>query len=585
MTTAPEHDSVPQVNEVVRDRMAATLEYVFDQVGRSSLAGLDPLFLAPALAQTTLALFDSPGRVLEAVSRYYTDVAQAQVVAGARAMGHDLPGPVVPGPDRRFADPAWSDNPAFWLLRQQYEIFSRTVSALTQGADVPAAVARKTAFATGTVLDAIAPTNFLATNPAALKKAVETGGQSLARGMKTFLDDLADNNGQPRQIQPDAHKAGRDMALTPGKVVFRNDLMELIQYQPSTATVHEIPLLFSPPWINKYYVLDLAPGRSLVEWAVSKGHTVFLISYRNPDETMRTVTMDDYLLSGPLTAMDVIRDITGSPSVNLLGLCLGGTLTTALLAYLDATGAGDRVNSATFLNTLIDFSEPGMLGVFTDERLIAKLEVSMQETGFLPADSMRGTFDLLRGNDLIWSYAVNNWLLGEEPPAFDLLSWNADATRMPADMHSFYLRSCYLENQLATGTMELAGQELKVPAIKQDLYFLAAEQDHIAPWRSSYAGALLPTGKVRFVLSNSGHIAGIVNPPNPKSTHRVLENEPLPAEPDQWLAKATRHAGTWWEDWAGWIGDHAGAMRKPPTSGNRKHQALADAPGTYVFGA
>jgi polyhydroxyalkanoate synthase subunit PhaC len=330
-------------------------------------------------------------------------------------------------------------------------------------------------------------------------------------------------------------------------------------------------------------VMDLAPGRSLVQWAVDHGHTVFMISYRNPNEQMRHVQMDDYLISGPVAALEVVGNITGAEKINLLGLCLGGTLTMATLAYLDAVGM-ELINSATFLNTLIDFSEPGLLGVFTDEATITRLEKTMKRTGFLPKEDMQRSFNLLRTNDLIWNYAVSSWLMGEEPPAFDLLSWNNDSTRMPAEMHTFYLRSCYVNNELARGVMELAGQRLDLARVDQDLYFLSAEQDHIAPWRSSYAGARLPSGHVRFVLSNSGHIAGIVNPPSPKSIHRVLEgNQPLPADPADWLAAATTHPMTWWEDWAQWIAARAGAMRKPPRMGSRKYRPITDAPGTYVL--
>ena len=338
------------------------------------------------------------------------------------------------------------------------------------------------------------------------------------------------------------HLVGENMAVTPGKVIFRNDLMELIQYAPSTPQVHAIPLLFSPPWINKYYIMDLAPGRSLVQWAVDHGHTVFMISYRNPDPSMRDVQLDDYLLSGPIKSLEVITEITGSDKINLLGLCLGGTLTMATLAYLDATGR-DVINSATFLNTLIDFREPGLLGVFTDEATISRLERSMKRTGFLPARDMQRSFNLLRTNDLIWNYVVSSWLMGEEPPVFDLLSWNNDSTRMPAEMHSFYLRSCYVENRLARGVMELAGQRLDVAAVDQDLYIVAAEQDHIAPWRSAYAGARIPSGKVRFVLSNSGHIAGIVNPPGPKSLHRVARVRRVAGRPRRLARPRPRPTG------------------------------------------
>ena len=376
------------------------------------------------------------------------------------------------------------------------------------------------------------------------------------------------------------HEVGRNLAVTPGKVVFRNDLMELIQYSPATDLVHEIPLLFSPPWINKYYVMDLAPGRSLVEWAVQHGHTVFLISYRNPDESMRDIGMDDYLLSGPRVALDVITDITGSEQVNLLGLCLGGTLTMATLAYLNATG-DDRINSATFPQHHARFRTiPGSGGDHRREHGGQTREDPRKKTGFLSAESMAKTFDMLRANDLIWNYVVSNWMMGEDPPAFDILTWNADSTRMPATMHSFYLRNCYIENRLAQGRMELAGQPLDVGKVNQDLYFLAAEQDHIAPWRSSYAGARMPSGNVRFVLSNAGHIAGIVNPPNPKSKHWVGADGVLPASADDWLREATMYPTTWWEDWAVWIGERAGSMRQPPELGSVQHPQLGDAPGS-----
>src|SRR6185312_6137736 len=370
---------------------------------------------------------------------------------------------------------------------------------IVRDSETPPAVKQKAEFAVQLIIDALAPTNFPLANPAVIKKALDTGGLSLAKGARNFVHDVRTNRGAPQQVVAGAHTVGEDMAVTPGKVVFRNDLMELIQYSPTTDQVYEIPLLFSPPWINKYYIMDLAPGRSLVQWAVDHGHTVFLISYRNPDESMRSVGMNDYLLDGPITALDVIRDITGQEKCNLLGLCLGGTLTMISLTYLDAIGK-ERINNATFLNTLTDFSMPGTLGVFADEVSVTKLEQQMAQTGFLPADNMAKTFNMMRSNDLIWNYVVNNWMKGEDPPAFDLLTWNADSTRMPAEMHSFYLRSCYLENQLARGVMEIAGETLNIKSVDQDLYFLAAEQDHIAPWRSSYTGARLPSGDVRFVL-------------------------------------------------------------------------------------
>ena len=578
-------DDWEPIDEAVRDHLGELLTAGTNLFSGSQLMDrLDPLSVFAPLLRTGLAAASSPDKVAGVLTRAAGEMLRATAAAAVRAAGGTPAYAPERGKDRRFADPAWTGNAGYWWLREIYHDWEQSLLEIVRDTATPPAVKQKAEFAVQLMIDALAPTNFAPTNPAVIKKALDTGGLSLAQGARNFAHDLLTNQGAPRQVVPGAHTVGKDMAVTPGKVVFQNELMELIQYAPSTAQVHEIPLLFSPPWINKYYVMDLAPGRSLVQWAVDHGHTVFMISYRNPDERMRHVQMDDYLISGPIAALEVVGNITGAEKVNLLGLCLGGTLTMATLAYLDAVGM-ELINSATFLNTLIDFSEPGLLGVFTDEASISRLEKTMQRTGFLPKEDMQRSFNLLRTNDLIWNYVVSSWLMGEEPPTFDLLSWNNDSTRMPAEMHTFYLRSCYVENELARGVMELAGQRLDLAKVDQDLYFLSAEQDHIAPWRSSYAGARLPSGDVRFVLSNSGHIAGIVNPPSPKSIHRVLEggNQPLPADPSDWFAAATIHPVTWWEDWAQWIAARAGAMRKPPRMGSRKYRPITDAPGTYVL--
>jgi polyhydroxyalkanoate synthase len=572
------------IDQAVRAQLSLLLTAGTKLISRSKLmARLDPLSLFPAVLRTSVAAASRPDRMAGVVTQTAADMLRAMGAASVRAVGGTSAYQPEHGKDKRFADPAWSGNAAYWLVREIYHGWAQSLLAIVRDADTPPEVRQKAEFAVQLMIDALAPTNFALGNPAVIKKALETGGLSLAKGGRNFVHDLLTNQGAPRQVIPGAHTVGKDMAVSPGKVVFRNELMELIQYAPSTAEVHEIPLLFSPPWINKYYVMDLAPGRSLVQWAVDHGHTVFMISYRNPDERMRRVKMDDYLISGPVASLEVVGNITGADKINLLGLCLGGTLTMATLAYLDAVGM-DLINSATFLNTLIDFSEPGLLGVFTDQATITRLERTMQRTGFLPKEDMQRSFNLLRTNDLVWNYAVSSWLMGEEPPAFDLLSWNNDSTRMPAEMHTHYLRSCYMENQLARGVMELAGQRLDLGRIDQDLYFLSAEQDHIAPWRSAYAGARLPAGTVRFVLSNAGHIAGIVNPPSPKSIHRVLDSgQPLPADPADWLAAATTHPRTWWEDWAEWIAARAGGKREPPQLGSKKYSPITDAPGTYVL--
>ena len=579
-------DDWDSIDEAVRDQLGQLLTAGTNLFSGSDLMGrIDPLSLFSPLLRTGLAAAARPDKIAGVVTRTGGEMLRATAAAAVRATGGNSSYTPKRGKDRRFTDPAWTSNAGYWWLREIYQDWEQSLLEIVRDTETSPAIKQKAEFAVQLIIDALAPTNFALGNPAVIKKALDTGGLSLAKGARNLVDDLRTNRGAPRQVVAGEHTVGEDMAVTPGKVVFRNDLMELIQYAPSTAEVHEIPLLFSPPWINKYYIMDLAPGRSLVQWAVDHGHTVFMISYRNPDERMRNVQMDDYLISGPIAALEVVRNITGAAKVNLLGLCLGGTLTMASLAYLDAVGL-ELINSATFLNTLIDFSEPGLLGVFTDEASIRRLEKTMKRTGFLPKEDMQRSFNLLRTNDLIWNYVVSSWLMGEEPSAFDLLSWNNDSTRMPAGMHTFYLRSCYVENQLARGVMELAGQRLDLAKVDHDLYFLSAEQDHIAPWRSSYAGARLPAGDVRFVLSNSGHIAGIVNPPSPKSIHRVLEgNKPLPADPAEWMAAATVHPVTWWEDWAEWISARAGAMRKPPRMGSRKYRPVTDAPGTYVLEA
>jgi polyhydroxyalkanoate synthase len=534
-----------------------------------------------AVGEVAMALAARPAAVLKATDQYTRTLAEAGLAALARTVGLGPSGPAEPDRgDRRFADPTWSAHPAFFALQQAYVAWSRYLLDLVAAAGVDPATAEKAEYVANLTADALSPTNFLWTNPAALRRAAETRGLSVLRGQRNFFHDLATNRGRPSQVDTSAFQVGGNLAVTPGKVVFRNQLMELIQYAPQTETVHEVPLLLSPPWINKYYIMDLAPGRSFVEWAVTRGHTVFAISYRNPDASMRDVALDDYLLHGPLTALDVIAEITGSEQANIVGLCLGGTLTAMLLAYVAATGK-DRVRSATLLNTLLDFSEPGPMGCFLDPESVEQLSRTMLRRGYLEAREMSTMFDLLRARDLIWNYVATGWLMGESPPAFDILAWNADGTRMPAEMHSFYLRYCYLENQLARGEMTLAGAWLRLSDVTADTYLLSAKEDHIAPWKSSYASTQLLGGQTRFVLTSSGHVAGIVNPPDSKRVYWT--NPETPADPDAWLAAAAQQPGSWWHDWAEWIGGRAGARREPPAMGSDRHPPLTDAPGTYVL--
>ena len=546
------------------------------------IAQLDPADFGGSLLSVIARAARRPAEVAAAGLQFGTTLARIWPVATSRWLGSEVAPPVpFDARDRRFADPAWDDNPGYFAVRQAYLAAWRlSEDLLAAGRGNPLA-SQKAQLAVGLSFDALAPTNFLATNPAAIKKAFETGGASLLAGARNFLDDLAHNGGRPRQVDSAPFELGRNLAATPGHVVFRNDLMELIQYAPQTKRVRSIPLLASPPWINKYYVMDLAPERSFIEWAVQHQRTVFAISYRNPDASMRDVTLDDYLIHGPRTALDVISDITGSGTVDIVGLCLGGALTAMLAAYLAGTGDG-RIGSITLLNTLLDYSEPGVLGAFADEQTISRLETEMARTGVMEGAKMAGTFDALRANDLIFNYVVSNWLMGKSPPAFDILAWNADSTRLPAAMHSFYLRTLYAHNQLAKGEMELSGQLLSLADVKNDTYIVGAVNDHIVPWPSSYKATGMLGGSVRYVLSSGGHIAGIVNPPGPKAWYEVAQRNPEDAA--RWREAAEKHSGSWWQDWASWADERAGRFGLAPPMGSERYPALGEAPGDYVRG-
>jgi polyhydroxyalkanoate synthase len=546
------------------------------------LARLDPADLGTALLAAFTRAAGHPAEAGRAWLRYGSAMARAWPVAVARWAGAGTLPPVpADDKDKRFADPSWAGNPAYFTLRQAYLATRRLGEDLLDAGRGDPLTDQKAELALGFAFDALAPTNFLPGNPAALKKAFETGGASVLAGARNFASDLVHNGGRPRQVDASSFEIGRNLAATPGQVVFRNDLMELIQYTPQTGQVHATPLLASPPWINKYYVMDLAPGRSFIEWAVTHQRTVFAISYRNPDASMSGVTLDDYLIGGPRTALDVIGDITGAPAADIVGLCLGGALTGMLAAYLAKTGDA-RLGTVTLLNTLLDYSEPGVLGAFADQRTIARLERQLARTGVMSGSQMAATFDILRANDLLFNYVVSGWLMGQPPPAFDILAWNSDSTRLPAAMHSFYLRSLYGRNELAEGRLELAGQTLSLADAKQDAYIVGAINDHIVPWTSSYKATGLLGGTVRYVLSSGGHIAGIVNPPSPKSWYETAENNP--ADPAQWRATAQGHGGSWWQDWAAWASARAGDLVAPPPMGSERYPAVGPAPGDYVRG-
>jgi polyhydroxyalkanoate synthase len=543
------------------------------------ITGLDPASLSDAVRAVVADVMMDPIRM----STWLTGFVLAEQNVGLnmlRRLGGESPdGSPFPG-DKRFAEPAWRENPMLAGVLEDYKARTDATMSLIDSARLPESTRRKARFAMQLMTDAYAPSNIPWLNPGVVKEATETQGQSLVRGMENFLDDLANNNGYPRQVDRSGFELGRNLAATPGRVVMRNELIELIAYDPQTPQVHELPLLCSPPWINKYYIMDLAPGRSFVEWAVKHGHQTFMISYRNPDEKLSHLTMDDYLRDGVLAALDAVQEITGAPKVNVAALCLGGTLAMIMLAYLAAHDQGDRVASTTLTNTLVDFGSPGDLGIFTDEDTIARLEKKMHDRGYLESAEMARTFDWMRSSDLIWSYVINNWFKGKKPPAFDILSWNNDSTRMPVAMHSQYLRACYLHNSIVKPNVFVIGDTpIDLGKVTTPLYVLGAENDHIAPWRATYQTTQYVSGPSKYVLTNSGHIAGIVNPPGGKKTWHYTKPQALRGESaDAWLETADRHNGSWWEDWAPWAEAHGGTMREP--------YALPDgerAPGLYVL--
>jgi polyhydroxyalkanoate synthase len=481
--------------------------------------------------------------------------------------------------DKRFAAAAWQTNPAYRTLRDSYLLASDWLLRHAQDEVMDDRDRHRLMFHLRQFVDAMSPALLLAANPAALQRALETGGVSLADGARNLMGDLA--AGRLSMVDESAFAPGRNLALTPGKVVLRNALCELIQYAPTTEQVRAVPLLIVPPWINKYYILDLQPKNSLIRHLVAQGFTVFVVSWKNPDAAMEELDFGDYMQLGLLETSEAVREIAGAKQVNVMGYCIGGTLLAMTLAWL-AAKQDERFRAATFIVSLQDFSRVGDTAVFMGEPEVALIEQQMMQRGYLDAREMSNMFNLLRSNDLIWANVVNNYLMGEKPAAFDLLYWNADGTRMTRAAHSWYLRNTYVENRLIQpGAIELRGERLDLRNIRHDVYAVGAERDHIVPWDAAWQVTRLLGGSVRYVLANSGHIAGIINPPGGKGYFFTGE---APAEtPEAWRKAAERHDGSWWTDWVTWLTARAGELRKPPALGGRRHKPLMDAPGSYVL--
>lgn len=513
------------------------------------------------------------------------DHAKLLLRSGKRLFGKTVEPLVKPEKgDRRFSYADWDDNVFFDYLKQAYLLNSRAFMELVDHSESSGNHTHdQFVFYARQLVNALAPTNFLFTNPEVLRRTVETGGTNLVDGVKQFWSDLKRNPQQFNVSMTDfsAFTVGKNVATTPGKVVFQNDMMQLIQYAPTTEQVYRVPLLIIPPFINKFYILDLKEKNSLIRWLVDQGFTVFVISWVNPGPSLRHKSFADYMLEGPVAAIDAIEKATGEKEINAIGYCVGGTLLGSTLAWLAAKGR-HPIKSATYLTSLLDFSDPGEIRIFINEKSIQGIEKRMNRTGYFDGRVMAFSFNILRENDLFWSFFVNNYLKGEKPTAFDLLYWNSDSTNLPATMHSFYLRNMYLKNLLIKPDgVELAGEKIDLRRNDLPVYFLSTQQDHIAKWKTTYKGAQVHTGDVTFVLAGSGHIAGVVNPPN-QNKYGYWTNDDLPADADTWFKTSTQHEGSWWTHWLGWSAPKSGELITARLPGDGKLEAIEDAPGSYV---
>ncbi len=560
---------------------------VNDWIKRQTKEGmaLDPLNIGGAFTEMTARLMANPGALFEAQLHLWQDYLTLWQHTTKRIMGEDTAPVIESDPrDKRFADEAWKQNEVFDFIKQSYLLSARYINdVVTKAEGLKPKTAQKVDFYARQFISALSPSNFVLTNPEVLRKTRETGGENLIRGLNNLLGDLERGNGNLRikMTDTEAFEVGGNIAVSEGKVVYQNDLIQLIQYSPATETVFTRPLVIFPPWINKFYILDLRPKNSLVRYLVNQGHTVFMVSWVNPDASHAEKNFDDYMTDGVFAALAAIEKATGQKHVNAIGYCLGGTLLASSLAYMKKQG-DDRIKSATFFVTLTDFTDAGELAVFIDEEQITALEEKMTRQGYLEGGDMAASFNMLRANDLIWSFVVNNYLLGNEPFPFDLLYWNSDATRMPPKMHSFYLRNMYQKNLLIQPDgISMKGVPIDLRDIDIPTYFLSCREDHIAPWKSTYQGALTMGGKNRFVLAASGHIAGVVNPPESVKYNHFINNN-LPENPDEWFEGATEVSGSWWPDWQHWVTSFDKTQVAARIPGKGKLKAIEPAPGSYV---
>lgn len=557
------------------------------QLHDSVESSIDPLGMAAPLVHAQLAWAAHPQELAEALTKVASSLWDLQWHSWRRLMGLPSPDPLKPhSDDTRFADPVWAESPTWDLVKQWYLVLTHHMQDMLY--DTPGlsqAERRRAAFWWRNWLNAVAPTNFLLTNPVAMRLAVETRGESLSKGFRNFLADL--EAGNIRMTDPGDFKVGENLAVTPGKVVFRNRLLEVLHYTPTANKVHRTPIVIVTPWINKFYILDLTPRKSMIRYLLEQGFDVFITSWKNPGAEMRDVRFDDYLLEGIQALVDTARGLTGASKVHAVGYCIGGTALTTYMAWANRHFAPEDVPVAhwTLFTTLVDFHKPGDIEVFVDEGSIRYITQNMERKGYLDGAEMASSFRLLRSNSLIWHYVVHGWLYGEAPPPFDVLYWNMDTTRMPYAMHAWYLRELYLNNKLISkDALTVAGEPIDLAAISQPVYAVSAEDDHIAPWRQTFRTMNHVVGPKRYVLSSSGHILGIVNPPvkPPKRSYWVAPAHRTDTA-EGWRNGAQEHQGSWWEDWMAWLKPQAGELVDAGPVATDAYPALAEAPGTYVL--
>ena len=572
----------------IAERSQKLLQEFAERYKVDSVQPADPLGLTQTFMDFTAKMLADPKRVVQAQMELWQQYVKLWEVTTQRMMGQKVEPLAEPAKgDKRFTDPAWKDEVVFDYLKQSYLLTARWLQGTVKEVEgVDEKTAKKVDFYTRQFIDAVSPSNFALTNPQVVKATVESKGENLLNGLQNLLADLERGKGKLtiRQTDMEAFKVGKNVATSPGKVVYQNELMQLIQYAPATAEVYAMPLLIVPPWINKFYILDLKPENSFIKWATEQGYTVFVISWVNPDERLSKLVFEDYMKLGPLAALGAIEQATGQRQVSAIGYCIGGTLMAATLSYMAARG-DDRIAACTFFTAQVDFTEPGELGVFIDEDQLAGIEEMMSKKGYLEGSEMATTFNLLRANDLIWSFVVNNYLMGKTPFPFDLLYWNADATRMPAAMHSYYLRNMYQNNLLSRpGGIVIDNVPIDLRKITIPVYIQAGKEDHIAPARSVYKATQIYSGPIRFMLAGSGHIAGVVNPPRAKKYQHWLNEAAMnPPTLAEWQAGAKEFPGSWWQDWDKWLSEKSGPKVPARVPGDGALPAIEDAPGSYVL--